>query len=79
MRGFMAMGYPQCAGAIDCFYVYIHEEDTAAYIDMKQHYSIIVQAIVDHQGIFVDTSVGNIGRDHDAHVLRCSNVFECNG
>lgn len=35
-----------------------------------------MQAVVDSNGLFVDTSVGSVGRDHDAHVLRCSNVFD---
>lgn len=78
IRGFIVLGFPHCVGAIDCTHVYIRvpDVDAEAYIDRKKCFSVIVQAIIDSTGLFVDTSVGNVGRDHDAHVLRCSNVFD---
>lgn len=78
MRGFAAWGFPHCVGAMDGCHIYVcvPDEDADAYIDRKHRHSVVLQAVVDHKGVFVDVSVGNVGRDHDAHVLRCSNFFD---
>lgn len=63
---------------MDGCHIYIRapQDDPEAYINRKQRHSVVLQAVVNHAGKFTDVLVGNVGRDHDAHVLRCSNIFD---
>lgn len=63
---------------MDGCHVYIRApvDDHTAYINRKNWYSILFQATVDLTGKFVEVSVWNVGRDHDAHVFQCSNIFD---
>lgn len=76
--GFGQLGFPHCVGAMDSSHIYIRapQDDPEAYINRKQRHSVVLQATVNHLGKFVDVSIGNVGHDHDAHVLRCSNIFD---
>lgn len=78
MRGFSKWGIPQCIGAIDGCHINIPQpqESPDAYLDRKGNYSVVFQGVVDHRGLFIDASIGNVGCDHDAHVLRCSNFMD---
>ncbi|XP_071951910.1 uncharacterized protein [Antedon mediterranea] len=71
-------GFPQCAGAIDGSHIPIlaPKESKADYFNRKGHYSVILQAVVDHKLRFTDTYVGWPGKVHDARVFRNSSLFE---
>lgn len=52
------------------------EEQAEIYVNQKNLCSVVLQATINHHGHFTDVSVGNLGRDRDAHVLYCSNIFD---
>ncbi|CAJ1087296.1 protein ALP1-like isoform X1 [Xyrichtys novacula] len=69
------------AGAIDGCHVRIKPSsgpDGHCYINRKLFASIIMQAVCDHQGLFIDTYVGWPGSVHDARVLRHSPLYRKN-
>ena len=70
-------GFPQAAGAIDGSHIPIirPEESASDYYNRKGYYSIIVQALVDHLGLFMDVSIGWPGKVHDACVFANSPLF----
>lgn len=78
MQGFAALGFPHCVGAMDGCHIYIRApaEDPEVCINRKHRHTVLLQATVDHTGRFTDAAIGNIGRDHDAHFLRSSNIFD---
>uniref|UniRef100_A0A3Q4HZG7 DDE Tnp4 domain-containing protein n=1 Tax=Neolamprologus brichardi TaxID=32507 RepID=A0A3Q4HZG7_NEOBR len=59
--------FVKAAGAIDCCHVRIKNR--------KLFPSIILQAVCDHEGRFVDTHVGLPGSVHDSRVLRHSPLY----
>ena len=83
VRGFDHLGFPQAAGAIDGTHIPIvrPEENSTDYYNRKGFHSIIMQAVVDHRGIFTDIYIGWPGRVHDARVFANSDLFHrgCNG
>jgi hypothetical protein len=71
-------GFPQACGAIDGTHIPIiapheHRND---YHNRKGFYSIVCQAWVDHNYLFLDLVVGWPGRVHDARVLATSDIYE---
>ncbi|XP_046855892.1 protein ANTAGONIST OF LIKE HETEROCHROMATIN PROTEIN 1-like [Xenia sp. Carnegie-2017] len=70
-------GVPQCAGAIDGTHIQIVAPSNSAqdYYNRKGFYSIVLQAVVDHQYRFTDICIKWPGRVHDARVLSNSGVF----
>ena len=65
-------------GAIDGCHIRItrppkHGDD---YLNRKGYYSILLQGVCDHEGIFRDIFVGPPGRIHDARLLRTSPLFQ---
>ena len=72
------MGFPQCFGAIDGTHIPILPPADYArdYYNRKEFYSIVVQALVDHQYRFLNLHVGWPGSVHDARILSNSEVFE---
>uniref|UniRef100_A0A3P9D1X9 DDE Tnp4 domain-containing protein n=1 Tax=Maylandia zebra TaxID=106582 RepID=A0A3P9D1X9_9CICH len=67
--------FVKAAGAIDCCHVRIKPTsgpDAQCYRNRKLFPSIILQAVCDHQGYFIDTYVGWPGSVHDSRVLRNS-------
>ena len=70
-------GYPQCAGAIDGshFPISAATESHTDYYNRKGWYSIVIQAVVDHQYIFRDICVGWAGSVHDARILVNSSIY----
>ena len=68
----------QCAGAIDGCNIPVkppsqHHTD---YYNRKGWYSVILQAVVDHDYLFMDIMVGWPGSVHDARVLANSDLYQ---
>ena len=70
-------GFPQAAGAIDGSHIPIIRPGKSAsdYYNRKGYYSIIVQALVDHLGLFMDVCIGWPGKVHDARVFANSSLY----
>ena len=71
-------GFPQAAGAIDGSHIPVirPEESASDYYNRKGYYSIIVQALVDHLGLFMDVCIGWPGKVHDARVFVNSSLYQ---
>ena len=72
IAGFEAeRGFPQVVGAIDGTHIPIicPEESGSDYYNRKGYYSVIMQAVVDYQGLFIDVYVEWPGKVHDARVF----------
>ena len=72
--------FPQAAGAIDGSHIPIIRPDESAsdYYNRKGYYSIIMQAVVDFRGLFMDMYIGWPGKLHDARVCKFLCVFKAN-
>ena len=70
-------GFPQVAGAIDGTHVPVikPQDDPSDYYNRKGFYSIIMQAVVDYRGLFLDTYIGWPGKVHDARVFSNSCIY----
>ena len=70
-------GFPQAAGAIDGTHIAITRPDESAsdYFNRKGYYSIIMQAMVDFRGLFLDVYIGWPGKVHDARVFSNSALY----
>ncbi|XP_044307839.1 protein ANTAGONIST OF LIKE HETEROCHROMATIN PROTEIN 1-like isoform X1 [Varanus komodoensis] len=77
MNGFAAKGFPHCIGAIDAMHIPIIAPAHRAteYINSKGYYSMVLQALVDHEGRFTDVYAGRSGKVHDARIFRSSPIF----
>ena len=71
-------GFPQAAGAIDGTHIPIIRPDESAsdYYNRKGYYSIIMQAMVDFRGLFMDVYIGWPGKVHDARVFVNSSLYQ---
>ncbi|XP_035760227.1 protein ALP1-like, partial [Neolamprologus brichardi] len=68
----------KAAGAVDSCHVHIKPPsgpDGQCYRNRKLFPSILLQAVCDHQGRFIDTYVGWPGSVHDSRVLRNSPLY----
>ncbi|CAM4619372.1 unnamed protein product [Lepidochelys olivacea] len=76
--GFVAMGFPNCGGAIDGTHIPIlaPEHQAGKYINRKGYFSMVLQALVDHKRRFTNINVGWPGRVHDARIFRNFGLFE---
>ena len=70
-------GFPQCFGVIGGSHIPIlaPHNSAADYYNRKGCHSIILQALVNHEYLFMNTYVGWPGSVHDARVLSNSKVF----
>ena len=70
-------GFPQVAGAIDGTHVPVikPQDNPSDYYNRKGFYSIIMQAVVDYRGLFLDTYIGWPGKVHDARVFSNSCIY----
>ena len=70
-------GFPQCIGAIDGSHISIiaPTENSIDYYNRKGHYSVILQAVVDHEHKFLDVCVGWPGSARDARVFGNSKIY----
>ena len=71
-------GFPQVVGAIDGTHIPILRPQHSAsdYYNRKGFYSIIMQAVVDFRGLFMDVNIGWPGKVHDARVFANSSFFK---
>ena len=65
------------AGANDGTHIPIiaPQESTADYYNRNGYYSVVMQAVVDHRGLFTDVYIGWHGKVHDARLQANSNVY----
>ena len=78
VRGFEEVwGFPQCFGAIDGSHIPILAPHNSAtdYYNRKGYHSIVLQALVNHEYLFMNTYIGWPDSVHDARVLSNSEVF----
>ena len=70
-------GFPQAVGAIDGSHIPIIRPDESAsdYYNRKGYYSVIMQAMVDFHGLFMDVYIGWPGKVHDARVFANSSIY----
>ncbi|KAL3689513.1 hypothetical protein R1sor_015822 [Riccia sorocarpa] len=77
---FRKCGLPNCQGAVDGSHIPIRgpggDEHQGDYSNRKSFYSILLQAVCDADGVFLDTFVGLPGSVHDRRVLQVSPFFE---
>ena len=69
-------GFPQVAGAIDGTHIPIvcPKDSPSDYYNRKGFYSVIMQALVDFRGLFMDAYIGWPGKVHDARVFSNSSI-----
>jgi hypothetical protein len=79
IQGFSARaGLPNCCGAIDCTHFLIDlpdKEASTCWFDRDHNYGMIMQAVVDAEGKFLDVCIGWPGSVNDARVLKNSELF----
>ena len=73
-------GIPQVARVIDGTHTRIMclRESASNYYNRKGYYSIIMQAVVDHTGLFLNAYIGWPGKVHDSRVFVNSSLY-CKG
>ncbi|XP_075780998.1 uncharacterized protein LOC142827982 [Pelodiscus sinensis] len=76
MAGFAGLGFPNCGGALDGTLIPIPIEPPGLSTGKGWSFSIVLQALVDHRGLFTDLCVGWSGRAHDARIFRNSHLYE---
>ena len=71
-------GFPQAVGAIDGTHIPIirPEQSPADYYNRKGYYSILMQAVADFRGIFMDVCIGWPGKVHDARMFANSELYK---
>ena len=70
-------GFPQAVAAIDGTHIPIlkPKDSSSDYFNRKGFYSILMQAVVDSQGQFIDVNIGWPGKVHDARVFANSSFY----
>ena len=69
---------PQIVGAIDSCHTEINAppQNHEDYYSRKQHFSVVLQAMVDCKLKFIHASVGYPWSIHDSRVLRVSGIYD---
>ncbi|KAM7177895.1 uncharacterized protein RBU57_001288 [Macrochelys suwanniensis] len=77
VAGFAQMGFPNCGGAIDGTHIPILAPAHLAseYINRKGYFSMVLQALVDHRGRFIDINAGWPGKVNDADIFQNTGLF----
>ncbi|KAM7161246.1 uncharacterized protein RBU57_011055 [Macrochelys suwanniensis] len=77
VAGFEQMGFPNCGGAIDGTHIPILAPPHLAseYINRKGYFSMVLQALVDHRGRFIDINAGWPGKVHSLFRKMQSGTF----
>ncbi|KAK2703958.1 uncharacterized protein LOC136041367 [Artemia franciscana] len=77
-QGFFNKGFPGAVGAIDGCHIEIScpEKHRHSYTNRKCWTSMILQAVVSSDKLFIDVFVGYPGSVHDARVFRNSGLYE---
>lgn len=76
---FLRKGFPGVIGLIDCTHIHIKAPALAVerdYVNRKGRHSINVQAIVNHEGKFMNIIANWPGCTHDSFILTNSNVYD---
>ena len=72
-------GFPQTVGAIDGTHIHVPilrpKESGSDYYNRKGYHSILMQAIVEFRGLFIDVNIGWPGKVHDARVFANSSCY----
>ncbi|KAF5281931.1 hypothetical protein FQR65_LT14457 [Abscondita terminalis] len=70
--------FPKVLGAIDSTHINIKapRENPQAYVNRKQHHSVHLQGICDHERKFIYCYAGQVGSVHDQRVFRLSSAYE---
>uniref|UniRef100_K7F4D1 Putative nuclease HARBI1 n=1 Tax=Pelodiscus sinensis TaxID=13735 RepID=K7F4D1_PELSI len=78
IRGFGALNFPNCGGAIDGTHIPIRapEHQASQYVNHKGYFSVLLQAVCDHWGQFMDINVSWSSKAHDARVYRNSSMCQ---
>ena len=79
LNGFQSRwGFPQTVGAIDGTHIPIMcpLDSGTDYYNRKGYYSMLMQAVVDFRGIFIDVNIGWPGKVHDARVFANSTLYQ---
>ncbi|XP_074856258.1 ciliary-associated calcium-binding coiled-coil protein 1 isoform X1 [Carettochelys insculpta] len=73
---FASLGFPNCFGALDGTHIPIcaAEDSRGRFLNRKDYHSVVLQALVDSQGRFLDIYVGWPGSTHDTRVFRNSGL-----
>ncbi|XP_075756126.1 uncharacterized protein LOC142818689 [Pelodiscus sinensis] len=76
IQGFGALGFPNCGGTIDGTHIPIcaPEHQASFYNNRKGYFLVILQAMSDHWGHFLDINVGWSSKAYEARVYRISSV-----
>ncbi|XP_053676469.1 uncharacterized protein LOC128726673 [Anopheles nili] len=71
-------GIPQVIGAIDCLHIAVNQpgNEPTHYVNSKGWTSVIMQAVVDCNGRFLDVSCKHTGHTKDAAVLLESSLYQ---
>ena len=51
-------------------------QESASDYYLKGYYSVIMQAVIDYLGLFVDAYIGWPGKEHNARVLLNSSLYQ---
>ncbi|CAM4718891.1 unnamed protein product [Lepidochelys kempii] len=72
------MGFPNCGGVIDGTHIPIlaPELQGSQYINRKGYFSMVLQALVNHNVRFTNVNVGCLGKVHDALIFRNAGLYE---
>uniref|UniRef100_A0A8D0CDG2 KRAB domain-containing protein n=1 Tax=Salvator merianae TaxID=96440 RepID=A0A8D0CDG2_SALMN len=78
MDGFENLGFPHCVGACDRTHINILSpiRQNTDFINRKNFFPVILHAMVDHCGRFIDVEIGWSGKKPDASIFRNTALWE---